>query len=63
MIVLQKDKSNPEELQQIAFNHSSAIDFKDFMNLYKNVLQNHTPFYLLMLLLHQMIFYVSERIM
>ena len=23
------------ELQQIAFNHSSDIDFKDFMNLYK----------------------------
>ena len=23
------------ELQQIAFNHSSGIDFKDFMNLYK----------------------------
>ena len=26
------------ELQQIEFNHSSDIDFKDFMNLYKNVL-------------------------
>ena len=23
------------ELPQIAFNHSSDIDFKDFMNLYK----------------------------
>ena len=23
------------ELQQIVFNHSSDIDFKDFMNLYK----------------------------
>ena len=23
------------ELQQIAFNHSSYIDFKDFMNLYR----------------------------
>ena len=23
------------EIQQIAFNHSSDIDFKDFMNLYK----------------------------
>ena len=31
---------NNGELQQIAFNHSSGIDFKDFMNLYKNVLQN-----------------------
>ena len=23
------------EVQQIAFNHSSYIDFKDFMNLYQ----------------------------
>ena len=27
--------SNKRELQQIAFNHSSDIDFKYFMNLYK----------------------------
>ena len=26
---------NNRELQQIAFNHSSYIDFQDFMNLYK----------------------------
>ena len=26
---------NKWELQQTAFNHSSDIDFKDFMNLYK----------------------------
>ena len=26
---------NKTELQQIAFNHSSDIDFQDFMNLYK----------------------------
>ena len=26
---------NKWELQQIAFNHSSNIDFKEFMNLYK----------------------------
>ena len=32
------------ELRQIAFNHSSNIDFLDFMNLYKNVLQNHILF-------------------
>ena len=25
---------NKEELQQIVFNHSSDIDFKDFINLY-----------------------------
>ena len=27
--------SNKQELQQIVFNHSSDIDFKDFRNLYK----------------------------
>ena len=26
---------NKKELQQIAFNHSSNIDFQDFLNLYK----------------------------
>ena len=26
---------NKRELQQIALNHSSDIDFKDFMNIYK----------------------------
>ena len=26
---------NEPELQQTAFNHSSDIDFKDFMNLHK----------------------------
>ena len=28
--------SNKRELQQIALHHSSDIDFKDFMNIYKN---------------------------
>ena len=27
--------SNKTELQQTALNHSSEIDFKDFMNIYK----------------------------
>ena len=31
---------NRKELQQISFNNSSDIDFKDFMNFYKNVLKN-----------------------
>ena len=35
---------NRRELQQIAFNHSSDIDFQYFMNLYKDVLQNHILF-------------------
>ena len=29
---------NKREFQEIAFNHSSDIDFQDFMNFYKNVL-------------------------
>ena len=27
---------NKQELQQIAINHSSDIDFQNFMNIYKN---------------------------
>ena len=30
---------NKQELQQIAFNHSSDTDIKEFMHLIKNVLQ------------------------
>ena len=53
---------NKRELQQIGYNHSSDIDFKDFINLYKNVLENHFFFYLMMLLLDQIILNVKERI-
>ena len=49
--------------QQIAFNHSSDIHFQGFMNLYKNVLQTHILSWLLILLLHQIILHVSERIL
>ena len=35
---------NKPELQQVAYNHSSDIDFQDFMNIYKDVLQNHILF-------------------
>ena len=35
---------NKRELQQIALNHSSDIDFKDFIKFIKIVLQNHTLF-------------------
>ena len=31
---------NKRELQQIGSNHSSDIDFKDFLNLYKNVMES-----------------------
>ena len=53
---------NKRELRQVAFNHSSDIDFWDLMNLYKSALQNHIPFWLLILLFHQIILYFLERI-
>ena len=54
---------NQCELQQTAFNHSSHIDFKDFMNLYKKCTAKPYAFLVLMLLLHQIILHVSERIL
>ena len=33
-----------QELQQIAVNQSSDINFKDFRNLFKNALQDHILF-------------------
>ena len=36
---------NKRELQQIALNHSSDINFKDFMKFLKNALQNHILFF------------------
>ena len=33
---------NKREFRQIAFNHASAIDFQDFMNLYKKCTANTT---------------------
>ena len=35
---------NKRELQQIASNHSSDIDFKDFMKLYKDYTKEPYPF-------------------
>ena len=49
---------NKRELQQIAFNNSSDTDFQDFI---KSVLQNHNLFWLMTLLLHQLILHVSQR--
>ena len=44
---------NKRELQQIALNHLSDINSKDFIKIYKNVLLNHIRFWLMMLCLHQ----------
>ena len=35
---------NTQELQQIAFNHSSDLDFKNFMNLYRKCTAKPFPF-------------------
>ena len=35
-----------QELQQTAFNHSSDIDFKDFMNLYKKCTEKPYSFFI-----------------
>ena len=35
---------NKRELQQIASNHSSDIDFKDFIKLYKDYTKEHYSF-------------------
>ena len=37
-------KTHNRELHQIAINHLSNIDFKDFIKINKNVLQNHILF-------------------
>ena len=46
---------NKRELRQIALNHSSDIDFKDFVKIYKNALQNHILFKLFIEIYHQII--------
>ena len=48
---------NKLELQQIAYNHPSDIDFKDFINLYKKYTAK--PYSLMTLPLHQIILHVS----
>ena len=46
---------NKRELQQIALNHSSDIDFKDFMKIYKKCTAEAYSFWLMIQLYHQMI--------
>ena len=47
---------NKIELQQIALKHSSNIDFKDFMKIYKKkILQNYILFWLMIQLYRQII--------
>ena len=45
---------NKRELQQTALNHSSDIDFKDFMNIYKKYTKESYSFWLMIQHYHQM---------
>ena len=56
------DSSKRKGASTNSFNHSSDIDFQDFMNLYKSVLQSHILFWWFMLLLPQIILHVLKRI-
>ena len=44
---------NKRERQQLAYNHSSDIDFQGFMNLYEKCTSKPYFFWLLIILLHQ----------
>ena len=46
---------NKRELQQIALNYSSDIDFKDFIKIYKKYTKEPYSFWLMIQLYHQMI--------
>ena len=46
---------NKRELQQIAINHSSDIDFKDFMKIYKKYTREPYSFWLMIQLYRQII--------
>ena len=51
---------NKQELQKIACNHSSGINIKDFMNLYKKFTAKPYPFLVTGAALHQIVSEVSE---
>ena len=53
---------NKRKFQQIALNHSSDMDIKDYTNLKKNVLQNHVLFKLMILLFPKIVYYASALI-
>ena len=54
---------NKQDLQQIPFNHSSDIEFKDFMNLYKTFTAKPDSFLVIdFTLLSDNPFFVLERI-
>ena len=53
---------NKREFQQIAFNHSSDIDFKDFVKLYKDCTKEPCSFLVNDITYHPIIHYNLGRI-
>ena len=53
---------NKRELQQIALNHSSDIDFKDFIQIYEKCTAEPYFFWLMIQPCHQMTLQSLERI-
>ena len=53
---------NKRELQQIALNHSSDAECKVLRRIYKNVMQNHILFWLMIQLCHYIILKDLEKI-
>ena len=53
---------NKRELQQIAISHSSDIDFKDFINIYKKCTDEAYSFLVSDTILHQIILWDLEKI-
>ena len=53
---------NKRELQQIAINHSSDVEFKDFMKVYKKYTAKPYSFLVNDTNYHQIIHYVLEKI-
>ena len=51
---------NKREHQQIMFNHSSDIDFQDFMNLYKKCTAKPYAFFILDIILNATHYFVMK---
>ena len=61
-IFMKQNTNFPLRQEKLDAQNTLMIQKLEYSNEIKNVLQNHILFWLLMLLLHQIILYVSERI-
>ena len=53
--------NNKRELQNIALNHSAGIDYKDFLNIYRNCTKE--PYNFLTMILHNLLIKDLKRIL